>query len=111
MKRNSLVTSVVFHTKCAYRRPRGVSCYDPMDGGGRATPGAKAETRPRRVSHSISRGRNTADGLSRFALREAIKNAIAVLQHLKRVNHSMRTAPCTPFLLAFYMSTLYETLH
>ena len=42
------------------------------------------QARPRRGSHSTSRGRNTADGLSRFALREVSKTAIAVLQPLAR---------------------------
>jgi hypothetical protein len=39
--------------------------------------------RSRRGSDSTSRGRNNADGFSRFALREVIHHASAVLQPLE----------------------------
>ncbi len=42
------------------------------------------QARPRRGSHSTSRGRNAADGLFRLALGEVSKAAIAVLQPLAR---------------------------
>jgi hypothetical protein len=42
-----------------------------------------ARRRPRRGGGSTSRGRNTADGLSRFALREVINYASAALQPLE----------------------------
>ena len=45
--------------------------------------GAAARRRLCRGSNSTSRGRNTADGLSRFALREVINYASAALQPLE----------------------------
>ena len=70
-----------------------VSCYDCTDAGGRVTQGAVTEARLCGHSGSMSNERNTADGRARFALREAIKYAIAVLQPLEMAK---KIYPC-PF--------------